>query len=179
MEFRYLWRDAVTSKDGPESPIVRLALLGLELYMDAAGECYPSTRTIAERTGLDRRTVMTALRGAEKTGWIEIITGMAFRDQHYKRHKYMARIPKNLVHQSHQHAAGLGASDVPTNKGDLVHPMRDLVHPMHRLGTPDAPEPTIEPINNQPIENIRCKSVSVSKNKHSKASAISPVAIEL
>lgn len=91
------WRSAVASKYGPESSTTRHVLLTLSLWMSVKGDgCYPSTRTLAEASGLSRRSVETHLATAISEGWIA-------RDQHgfsgqgWKRYEYAAKIPRSVL----------------------------------------------------------------------------------
>lgn len=64
------WRNAVASPQGPVNDTTRLVLLALSLHMNPQGVAWPSQETLVERTALSRRTVQTALRRAERDGWI-------------------------------------------------------------------------------------------------------------
>lgn len=56
---------------------------------------FPATRTLADETGLSRRTVEKHLRQAADQGWIERdIHG--FSDQGWKRHEYRPALPDDL-----------------------------------------------------------------------------------
>lgn len=84
------------SEFGPKS-ITRFVLLTLSLHMDKdGGSCFPSTRTLAGKTGLSERSVCTHLETAAKEGWIKkMLHGLP--GQRWKRHKYEADIPENLL----------------------------------------------------------------------------------
>ena len=167
MEFRYLWRDAMASKDGPET-YIRLALFALETFMDSNAECYPSTRLLAERSGYSRKSVERNLRLAEKAGWLEIIERSRTDGQGWRRHKYRGKIPTNLqkVESPALHVKAEGGVTMTPRLDDKVEsPCPKVESPCPKGGVTMTPEPTIEPIKNQPIENIRRKSVAVvSKN---------------
>jgi hypothetical protein len=112
------WRKATISKCGPK-PTTRLLLLTLSVHMDGnGGSCFPSTRKLAEETGLSERTVCTHLEIAEKEGWIKKMKqGLTGRS--WKRHSYQAAIPpealKQVQHPKQQgtepHAEGTEPND--------------------------------------------------------------------
>ena len=67
-ELLFRWRDAVLSVAGPTATR-RYVLLTLSMDADpAGGSCFPSTRRLAERTGLSHRHVEKHLREAESEG---------------------------------------------------------------------------------------------------------------
>ncbi len=89
------------SLDGPKMPTMRHVLLTLSTHGDTDGnDIFPSTRTLADETGLSERSVCTHLQKAEDSGWIERSskgTGHGWR-----RHVYSLRIPAlalNVVQQ--------------------------------------------------------------------------------
>jgi hypothetical protein len=92
----FKWREAITSKYGPE-PLTRLILLTLSLHMNqSGGSCFPSIKTLMQETGLGNKAVIRHIRLAEKTGWIrKEICG--FSGQGWKRHSYKAKIPPNIL----------------------------------------------------------------------------------
>lgn len=89
----FTWRSLVASKFGPENPTTRQILIFLSLHMSEKGDsCFPSTRTLAEETGLAHRSIVTHLAEAERTGWI----GKRERKtsgQGWRRMEYFAVIP--------------------------------------------------------------------------------------
>lgn len=91
-KYLFKWRNALASENGPAAT-TRHVLLTLSLHMDAyGGSCFPSTKLLAEETGLSERTVCTHLEKASKAGWIEkCIRDLNVRG--WKRHKYQAMIP--------------------------------------------------------------------------------------
>lgn len=67
---RYSWIRKVMSPAGPPST-TRLVLSALAIHMDSdGGSCFPSTRLLAEETGLSHRSVLTHLEQAAEVGWI-------------------------------------------------------------------------------------------------------------
>lgn len=88
------WRDVVASAAGPPST-TRLVLLTLSLHMNkGGGDAFPSTRLLAERTGLSERAVCTHLEHAEAGGWI--VRERVGSGQAWKRMTYRPLIPKAL-----------------------------------------------------------------------------------
>ncbi len=100
MEKLFKWRLAVASKLGPKSPTTRHILLTISLHMDVAGsQCFPSTDTIAEETGLSRRTVCIHLEKAVAEGWISKgVRGMGVKG--WWRHSYQAEFPAKVVSEA-------------------------------------------------------------------------------
>jgi hypothetical protein len=89
----FRWRDALLGEHGPSSTC-RLVLLTLSLDADGDGaRCFPSTRRLAERTGLSRRAVEKHLRDAEGQ-WIE--RSERGGGQGWRRMTYTLRIPPDV-----------------------------------------------------------------------------------
>lgn len=82
----FAWRDAILTSDLPAT--TRHVLLTLSTHMNRdGGSAFPSTRTLAQETGLSRRTVEGHLRAAEAKGWIarsEAGAGRGWRRQEYE-----------------------------------------------------------------------------------------------
>lgn len=67
----FSWRTALASEDGPDSSTTRHVLLTISLHMGERGEsCFPSLRTLAKETGLNKSTVSRHIKKAEDDGWI-------------------------------------------------------------------------------------------------------------
>ncbi len=97
----FRWREALMSPAGPRAT-VRHVLLTLSTDADGdGGNCYPSTRRLAERTALSRRAVEGQLREAEAVGWIR--RQARGEGQGWRRMSYTLSIPE---------AANVG-NDVP------------------------------------------------------------------
>lgn len=93
----FQWRDLVSSKFGPSSPITRLVLLVISLYMDMdGGSCFPSIRLIAERTGLSVQAVVTHIKKAVDEGFLQVSV-RGFTGQGWRRHEYKATFPPEGV----------------------------------------------------------------------------------
>ena len=102
----FSWRGAISSKHGPTSPTRRHVLLVLSLHMnEKGGSAFPSTRTLAEETGLSRRAVETHLRIAGTEGWLSSEKVKTNRQHGWLRTIYRAQIPIS---------ARLDGNDVPT-----------------------------------------------------------------
>ena len=64
------WEDAILAKDGPHATI-RLVLVTLSCRMSLDGDkAYPSTKVLADRTGLTEQTVCARLKEAAEAGWV-------------------------------------------------------------------------------------------------------------
>lgn len=53
-------------------PAEKLVLLAIASYADKRGVCYPSRRSLVEKTGLSENGVRVALRSLKKAGLVEI-----------------------------------------------------------------------------------------------------------
>lgn len=90
----FTWRSYVASATGPTSPVTRLLLLTLGLHMnEKGGSCFPSTKTLAEETGLSERAVCTHLALAEKEGWI-VRKQLGLSGRKWARMEYLATVPR-------------------------------------------------------------------------------------
>src|SRR5262249_52269431 len=71
----YAWRNAVLSDAGPPNPVMRLVLMAVSLHMRSDGTgAWPSQATLANRTAVSRRSVITHLEAAERDGWVRRYT---------------------------------------------------------------------------------------------------------
>lgn len=61
--------------DGPEKQGHLLVMLALSDYANDAGECWPSIRSIAEKSRMTERGVQKIIRTLEAEGWLSIATG--------------------------------------------------------------------------------------------------------
>ena len=65
------WRDAIRHEYGPPSPITRLVLLALSLWIKSGERsCWPSQKLLARQTALSLRSVKHHLELADDDGWI-------------------------------------------------------------------------------------------------------------
>lgn len=70
---RWQWLKALSSNEGPRSPIARLVAHTLALHMKAdLSECYPSQPMLARESGLCERAVRTAIKSLVADGWLEV-----------------------------------------------------------------------------------------------------------
>lgn len=95
----FTWRSVVASEHGPPSSTRRHVLLTLSLHMnERGGSCFPSTRTLAQETGLSRKTVEKHLRTANEEGWIDrSVHGLS--GQGWKRFEYGAEFPPGVLEE--------------------------------------------------------------------------------
>lgn len=123
------WRDAVLSADGPPKPMTRYVLDVLTKYMNGdGGNCYPSTRTLAEATGLSERSVCEHLRHATENGWLsKSVRGNS--GQGWRRHRYVPLLPsllKGTDGESARITEGTDAESVTESKGTDPHDVKAL-----------------------------------------------------
>jgi DNA-binding transcriptional ArsR family regulator len=85
-----LWRKAV--RDSGLDPRAKLVAFTLSVYMNGAGECWPSKEALAENTGLGLRTVDRAILRLEAAGYLLIER----RGGRHKTNRYSARNPVTL-----------------------------------------------------------------------------------
>lgn len=91
MNIFFSWRTAILKSD--LEPTTRHVLLTLACHMNDAGEsCYPSVALLCEETGLSNRAVITHLKKAADSGWIEI-DRHGFGDRRYWRNEYKMAWP--------------------------------------------------------------------------------------
>lgn len=123
--FLIKWRDALAASDLP--PSARLVGFVLSIHMDAeGGSCFPSTRLLADETGLARNTVMGAVDELEDNGLLEVERGGGHRAS-----RYQAVLPNGSASEPNDAAArnGFGSPTEPS-----------LVQPVSRSGSPTEPE---------------------------------------
>lgn len=87
----YTWRQSIL--DSGLRPTTRHVLLTLSCYINDAGQsAYPSTITLAQKTGLSERAVITNLHEAAKAGWLKI-RKHGFGGQKWARNEYYPTTP--------------------------------------------------------------------------------------
>ena len=118
----FTWRSAIASEHGPKDSTTRHVLLTLSLHMnEKGGSCYPSTRTLADETGLTRRTVEKHLAKAHKQGWLSK-KRHGLSGQRWKRNEYAAQIPKEARRKLEKERKKGGEGDSPRpRKGGESH----------------------------------------------------------
>jgi len=99
----------------------------MSLHMDLqTGYCYPSTRLLAERTGLSERSVCTHLELAAAGGWISKGLRREASGQGWKRHEYRATLPKALKDVQHLTHEGTEGRSVRSGEGTEPHDIKAL-----------------------------------------------------
>ena len=117
------------------SPAQKLVLLALANYADERGKCWPSIRTVSERTCLARRTVSRALETLGKAGLVKSVTRS--RDAgSQSSHSYHQPIKKGR-----QPDTGGCHSDMGVCESDIPRGVTVAYH-----------EPSIEPSSNHNSE---------------------------
>lgn len=87
----YTWRAAIL-KSGLK-PTTRHVLLTLSCHVNDVGQsAYPSTKLLAEETGLSERAVITHLHEASEAGWLRICRH-GFGGQKWARNEYYPAMP--------------------------------------------------------------------------------------
>lgn len=100
MSVFFSWRTAILKSD--LEPTTRHVLLTLSCHMNDAGEsCYPSVALLCDETGLSNRAVITHLKKAVESGWIEI-DRHGFGDRRYWRNEYKMAWPSADVQPTYQ-----------------------------------------------------------------------------
>jgi hypothetical protein len=93
--------------------------------MTKEGEsCFPSIDTIAEESGLVKRTVVNHIKRAREEGWINV-QKRRLKGQRWKRNEYFATIPQKVMHEMHQVLEGSASDSEGGASGDakVVHQM--------------------------------------------------------
>ena len=113
----FQWRDALLSERGPTSAIRRHVLLVLSMDADMdGGNCFPSTRRLAKRTGLSRRRLEGHLRAAEIEGWVG--RSRIGEGQGWRRTLYVLKVPDVETQRPHVDIEG-GDGVSPPNPGNV------------------------------------------------------------
>lgn len=87
----WTWRHAVLKSSLPAT--TRHVLLTISCFMnEVGGGCYPTTKQIADATGLSERSVCTHIDVAAKAGWIRV-SQHGFRGQGWRNNQYEAAWP--------------------------------------------------------------------------------------
>ena len=137
----FTWRSAVASKHGPENATTRHVLIFLSLHMSEKGDsCFPSTRLLAEETGLAQRTIVMQLAEAVRLGWIGKRERRMAEGRGWRRVEYFAQIPPAVEQQFHGDGDDPQSSanrDEPrsSRKGKSAHAWRALVDRDANAGT--------------------------------------------
>lgn len=99
----FTWRSAVASKHGPANPTMKHVLIFLSLHMSEKGDsCFPSTRLLAEETGLNQRTIVKQLAEAGRLGWIGKREQRLQNGQGWRRIEYFPQIPPGVEKMFHE-----------------------------------------------------------------------------
>lgn len=145
----FTWRSAIASPLGPSNPTTRHVLLTLSLHMNERGEsCYPTTKQLAEETGLSERSVCTHLEQAEIDGWMRK-RAVGLRGRQWKRHIYSPAIPSKVLNELQRLEA----------LNDVQHDPQRGTEP-HAQGTERGARGT-EPDDNEALNDVQ-SSTSVS-----------------
>lgn len=111
----YTWRAGIIKSN--LSPTTRHVLLTLSCHFNDAGEaCYPSTRLLAEETGLSERAVITHLAKARELGWLHV-SKHGFAGQRWASNQYMPSFPEGAERGSAPCKKGTEPRSAPYKKG--------------------------------------------------------------
>lgn len=152
---KFAWQKAVNSEHGPLKSTTRLLLLVLSVFMGKNGFCFPSTKKIAQASGLSERSVCDHIKVAVEAGWLEKIENTG-HGKSWKRNSYKAKKPLMVLKQIQQHKA-----EGTETLSDGTEPPTEATEP-HSTLAPKQVQSNI-PVN---------KSKNISKNNN-------PVAIEV
>jgi|GEM_PF-4031117 len=123
----YTWRAGVIKSD--LAPTTRHVLLTLSCHFNDAGEaCYPSTKLLAQETGLTERAVITHLSKARELGWL-LVSTHGFAGQNWKRNQYVPCFPKATERTSVPSEEGAERDTSPSDKGtepDVEKALKDV-----------------------------------------------------
>ena len=109
-------------------------LITLSMDADAdGGSCFPSTRRLAERTGISRRHVEKHLRRGEAEGWITRTP--IGEGKGWKRTSYDLLIPANVATESSQVTGEHGDGGYPPHPDNVV---TEGIHVGAQRGDPEA-----------------------------------------
>ena len=96
----FTWRTAILHSDLHAS--CRLTLLVLSCHMnEVGGSCFPSIKTLATETGMERKAVMRAIRHAIDKGWLSKEQGR-LSGQKWRQNFYTAQLPRKVVPLGYQ-----------------------------------------------------------------------------
>ena len=105
----YTWRAGIIKSNLPST--TRHVLLTLSCHFNDAGEaCYPSTRLLAEETGLSERAVITHLANARALGWLRV-SKHGFAGQEWARNQYTPSFPEGTEPRSAPSEKGTEPND--------------------------------------------------------------------
>lgn len=121
---RYGWRQAILRSGLP--PLTRCVAFVLSMHMDDdGGSCFPSMETIADETGMAKRSVVNHVEKLDNMKWIIVSTTKGVRG---RRNTYFAAQPSDF---------SLGAPPALSAPVDNPEPDDDSVHDTTPLGASD------------------------------------------
>ncbi len=142
----FSWRQAVL--DAQLEPNTKLVLLVLSTFMNDHGTgCYPSMETIAVKSGLSKRSVITHVQKAVVAGFI-VVKSHGFAGQQWRTNDYRIAFPK----------AERGAPVAPASRkkgGEAIAPRQTqkVVKPLHHVEqeagetvAPASTEKVVQPV---------------------------------
>jgi hypothetical protein len=162
----YTWRTAIIKSD--LKPTTRHVLLTLSCHINDAGEsAYPSTKLLADETGLSERAVITHLHEAEEAGWLEI-RKHGYGGQRWARNEYYPSIPDGFFKEE-----GTEADSAPLNKKALNVATEGTERPSK--GTERSDIKALKDVQSNSPEELSIEQ-SKEKKRGQAASSYSPLA---
>ncbi|MDN5880958.1 MAG: helix-turn-helix domain-containing protein, partial [Nitrosospira sp.] len=145
----YTWQTAILASSLP--PTMRHVLLTLGCHLNVAGEaCFPSTKLLAQETGLSERAVVTHLGNAKTLGWI-VVRSHGLRGQKWRRHEYFPTIPKSAEALNEVQHQGTELDSAPSKKALNVVPKGAEPNDEKALNEVQSNSPYIYP-RNSPVK---------------------------
>jgi hypothetical protein len=130
----------------PGKPLKKLVLLCLaDHHNDDLGFAWPSYKTLAKRTGMHRRTVITAVKALEKEGFVTVVERQGIGKRNTSNVYYL-NVSKMKAAAAEYDADVDGDPRSPLNSGMVIHDHHDgdprsptMVADDHHDGDPRSP----------------------------------------
>ena len=148
---RWQWLETLASECGPPGATTRHILHAISIHMNAQGEsAWPSTATLALRTGLSERAVSKHVKVARSGGWVEV-TKRRQAGQGWQVNQYRATVPCHAVGCVPKMKKHTERGSVYSTKQTERH---NKTNGTSRQNTPNE-VPTNSPLNNSVIGEPR------------------------
>lgn len=156
MTSRWRWVERMANSSLP--PNAKLVAHTIATFANGDGHCWPSYATIARRSGLCRRTVVTNVQALTDAGWLLTAARVDHQGQH--SNSYQLIVPATGTGTGTNGPVDNPPPSAPDAPG-VVHQLHPPVHDMHPPGSashaPRTPpqrtpthEPPTHPVDNQP-----------------------------
>lgn len=137
------------------NPLRKMVLMKLADQANDEGKCWPSYESIAHACEISRRSVINHIKWLEENNYLRI------------EKRYNDEAKKNYTNVYHLTIVSGANNSLPPSAGDSLGSAGDslgVVQELHHPSAGAAPEPIIEPINIEPINE------SIVENKKKKKS---------